>query len=71
MIYNSTCTIEYETSCRRILSHPSLPGIPSDISEKEKEVRVSSLIPLDSVNMVIIGNVLLISCLFSGNEDVL
>ena len=43
---------EYESCHRRILSFPSIPGIPAGASEEERAVKISSLIPLDSQNMV-------------------
>ena len=51
--------IEYETAHRRIMSY-SWPGVQeartgegtSDGIEKEREVRISSIIPMDSSNMV-------------------
>ena len=49
---NYTISIEYENAHRRILSCQSLPNVPAGISEAERSVRVSSLIPLDSINMV-------------------
>ena len=49
--------LEYETAHRRIMSY-SFPGVPrlaaggSRDNEKEREVRISSLIPMGSTNMV-------------------
>ena len=49
--------LEYETAHRRIMSY-SFPGVPglaaggNGGNEKEREVRISSLIPMGSTNMV-------------------
>lgn len=49
---------EYEPCKRRILSFPSFPGLSPLSSEEEREMKISSMIPLESVVMVTLPSLL-------------
>ena len=46
------CIIEYDNCVQRILSCSSFPGVDPSTNDEERTINISSIIPIDSVNMV-------------------
>ena len=46
------CAVGVEACRRRLLSTSSLPGVKPEASPEERLVQVSSMLPLESVNVV-------------------